>query len=353
MLTLERALVLSNGPGFVGWGPNCDGAYVRGRAYRVRSGVARVRIVHWLFDHAGSSLTGRFKVVTPSSFIVGVNKSGTTSVFNSLSRQPNVCASNTKETHFFDPLKYGRELPPLAEYEKFFEPRSTDDVVFEATPGYFYGGRVLAEKLREVSPQSRVAIILREPGARAFSWYRFARTRLLLPQDMTFEEYLNRCEPLGLAPEDEEDQVGWRGLSGGRYEQWLPAWQQTFGDDLLVMYSDDFYANHAEALQRIGTHLRIDVTNTDRNDSNVSVDISNATLQRLALGVNRVGERIWRQNPKLKRSLLNFYYKVNSRRKQERMTEESRQRLDRYFSSPLAQLRMLLPDVPGGWGANA
>ncbi|WP_221583749.1 sulfotransferase domain-containing protein [Microbacterium sp. G2-8] len=292
-------------------------------------------------------------MVTPSAFIVGVNKSGTTAVFNALSRQPNVCASTTKETHFFDPLKYGDALPALAEYEKFFEPRLSDDVVIEATPGYFYGGRVLAEKLREVSPEGKAAIILREPGARAFSWYRFARTRLLLPQNITFDEYLDRCEPLGLSPEQDKDQVGWRGLSGGAYAHWLPSWQSVFGEDLLVMYSDDFRARPEEALVRIGAHLGIDVVEAEDRQSNVSVDISNAKLQRVALALNRAGERIWRRHPRLKDRLLDVYYRLNSRKQQERMSDDARRRLDAHFAASLAELREMLPDVPETWGRAA
>lgn len=288
-------------------------------------------------------------MVVPSAFIVGVNKSGTTSVFNSLSRQPKVCVSDTKETHFFDPLKYDEALPPLSEYEKFFEPRAIDDVVLEATPGYFYGGQAIAQKLRDVSPRGKAAIILREPGSRAFSWYRFARTRLLLPQSLTFDEYLDRCEPLGLRPEEEKDDVGWRGLSGGHYAAWLPAWQEAFGDDLLVMYSDDFRIDHESALGRIGAHFGIDVLNADQNDSNISVDIDNARLQRIALRVNEAGERIWRANPKLKQRLLRVYYKFNSRAKQETMSKDARLRLDAHFAESLTELRRLLPDVPQGW----
>lgn len=303
----------------------------------------------WQRIHAGR---GTARMALPNAFIVGVNKSGTTSVFNQLSAQPGVCASTTKETHFFDPLKYGGELPPLVEYEQFFAPKPGDDVVLEATPGYFYGGEVLAEKLRSVAPAAKAAIVLREPGSRAFSWYRFARTRLLLPQEMTFDEYLDRCEPLGLAPESDRDSVGWRGLSGGHYAHWLPAWQQVFGDDLLVMYSDDFRHDHAAALRRIGAHLGIDVTNTEQNDSNVSVDISNARLQRIALKINNIGERVWRRNPRLKQKLLGLYYKVNSRKRQEKMSDEARKRLDAHFAHPLAELRDLLPDVPETWGGR-
>lgn len=288
----------------------------------------------------------------PNAFIVGVNKSGTTSVFNALSTQPGVCASTTKETHFFDPLKYGDPLPPLSEYEKFFEPKPADNVVLEATPGYFYGGAPLAERLREVSPSGRAAIILREPGARAFSWYRFARTRLLLPQELTFDDYLDHCEPLGLEPEKDKDKVGWRGLSGGHYSRWMPAWKDTFGDDLLVMYSDDFRADRDAAIARIGAHLGIGVVATEKSDSNVSVDISSAMLQKFALKINRAGERIWRRNPRLKQRLLGAYYRVNSRRKQEEMSGEARHRLDEHFVESLTELREQLPDVPKAWGGH-
>lgn len=292
-------------------------------------------------------------MVIPTSLIVGVNKSGTTAVFDSLSRQPNVCASTTKETHFLDPLKYGEELPPLSEYEKFFPSRSAGDVVLEATPGYFYGGRVLARKLREVSPNSKAAIILREPGSRAFSWYRFARTRLLLPQDLTFDEYLDRCEPLGLEPERTRDDVGWRGLSGGHYSHWLPQWQEVFGDDLLVMYSDDFRADFERALMRIGAHLGIDVLDTEARESNVSVDISNPVVQRMALKINELGERVWRRHPALKSRLLRLYYRMNSRKSQDRMTDNARERLDEHFADSIAKLRGQLSDVPSTWGGSA
>lgn len=285
----------------------------------------------------------------PNAFIVGVNKAGTTAVFNALSRQHGVCASSTKETHYFDPLKYGMKPAPLERYQDFFSPSPRDTAILEATPGYFYGGREIATAIRSVSPSGRVAIILREPGARAFSWWRFCRTRLLLPQDLDFETYLDRCETLGLAPETDSESVAWRGLSGGNYAHWLPAWQSVFGENLLVMYSDDFQEHPADSLRRIGTHLRIDVTSNQQGTDNVSVDIKNATLQRAALAMNRYGERFFRQNPEIKQKLLTIYYRVNSRSRQERMSSSARKRLDEYFANSVSDLRSLLPNVPEAW----
>lgn len=289
-------------------------------------------------------------MVLPNAFIVGVPKSGTTAVFAALSRQPNVCPSTTKETGFFNPLKYGEKLPALADYEKLFEPRPGDTTVFEATPGYFTGGEAIAERIQEVSPQCRVAIILREPGARAFSWYRFQRTRVRVPQEMSFDEYLDRCETLGTSPEYTRGMGPWTGLAGGLYSRWLPEWQRVFEDRLLVMYSDDFRADPAAALTRIGAHLGIDVTDTDVREQNVSVDIKGSKLQKIALRLNNAGELLWRRFPRAKQKLMTFYYRVNARGEQERMTDTQRKRLDAYYQESLDELRTQLPDVPEKWG---
>lgn len=291
-------------------------------------------------------------MVYPNAFIVGVNKAGTTAVFNTLSRQQGVCASTTKETHFFDPLKYGKEPPPLTEYEEFFRPQPGDEVVLEATPGYFYGGEKIASRLREISVQGRAVIILREPGSRAFSWWRFCRTRLLLPQELSFEDYLNECSSRGLEPERNQEDVGWRGLSGGHYDQWLPQWQDTFGDDLLVVYSDDFVESGSAAMARVASHLRINLTEGEAGRDNVSVDIKNPTLQRLALKLNSAGERLWRDHPDLKKRLLRAYYRMNSRSVQEKMSDEARGMLSEHFEGSLSRLRGQLPNVPERWWAK-
>lgn len=225
----------------------------------------------------------------PNAFIVGVPKSGTTSVFSALSQQPGVCPSATKEAHFFDPLRYGEPLPPLSEYEKLFAPREGDTVLLEATPGYFHGGAAIAERIREVSPHGKVAVILREPGARAYSWYRFQRTRVKLPQDLSFDDYITECAKYGPEAESTKGRGPWTGLSGGLYSHWLPDWQRVFGQDLLVMFSEDFRNEPEASLRRIGAHLGIEIVDSDVSDKNVSVDISNARVQKIALKLNNAG----------------------------------------------------------------
>ena len=288
-------------------------------------------------------------MTVPNALIVGVNKAGTTAVFSALARHKAVCASSTKETHFFDPLKYGEPLPPIDEYEAFFDRRPGQYVVLEATPGYFYGGRLMAETIREASPNCKIVVVLREPSGRAFSWYRYCRARLMLPQDLDFSSYIDRCIELGLTPETSRDLTGWRGLSGGLYARWLPEWRDVFGDDLMVVFHDDLEGDFAGTLEAIGIHFGLDVAHLPTTRDNVSVDIRRMWLQRMALRANTVGERLWRRFPGLKHRLRSRYYRVNSRPEQTRFLDADRDRLMSFFAASVADLKSQLGHVPPSW----
>lgn len=288
-------------------------------------------------------------MTVPNALIVGVNKAGTTAVFSALASHDAVCASSTKETHYFDPIRFGEPLPPVRTYEAYFECRPAERLVLEATPGYFYGGRALAEAIRAISPDSRVVVILREPVARTFSWYRFCRTRMLLPQELDFATYIDRCLELGLQPEERRDLTAWRGLSGGLYARWLPAWRDVFGDDLLVVFYDDLEADFRGTLEVIGKHFDLDTTGLAVARDNVSVDIRTVLLQRLALRINRAGERMWRRSPRLKERLRSVYYRANGRRRQTRLLTSDRDRLRHYFADSISDLKEQLGQVPSAW----
>jgi hypothetical protein len=277
--------------------------------------------------------------------IAGVNKAGTTSLFHALASHSDVLPSKVKETHFFDPIKYGEPAPSLEEYSRFFPQSGTAPVVLEATPGYFYGGAPIAEALGKALPEARIVVVLREPGARAFSWWRFCRSGLLLDPELPFGQYLRRCAQMGMAPEFSRELVGWRGLSGGTYSRYLPYWQEVFGNRLLVMFHDDLLTDPAAAVNRVCRHLGIPaMASTPRRHDNVTIDVENRSLQRAALKVNRVGERLWRTAPGLKSGLRSLYYVVNAREDQERLEDAHREWLTDYFRPDLVALRSMLAD---------
>jgi hypothetical protein len=283
----------------------------------------------------------------PTAMIAGVNKAGTTAVFHALAMQSNVAVSTVKETNFFTPLRHGDPLPDLAEYEALFPQDTAGKAVVEATPSYFYGGKTMAQGIDAALPGVRVAVILREPGARAYSWWRFSRSRLWIPPDMTFQDYLDRCTGLEGDPETDHSPA-WRGLSGGLYSGYLPAWQETFGDRLLVLFYDDIRSDFERSMERLCAHFGIE-REPDRQptqEHNVTTDVSSTALQRLALSVNRTGEQLWRRVPRVKAALRRAYYAVNARKVQEGMTDAERRWLDEYFAEDVALLELMTRDLP-------
>ena len=289
------------------------------------------------------------RVTLPNGIIAGVNKAGTTAIFHALAAQQDIAVSNVKETHFFHPLRYGEPLPDLAEYAALFPKKTDARAVVEATPGYFYGGERMARGIDAALPDVRPAIVLREPGSRAYSWWRFSRSRLWIPQDIDFQTYLERCRDFDGDPELERGSSGWRGLSGGLYSRYLPAWQETFGPRLLILFYDDVRSDFEGCMRRLCAHFGVKRIPDARpmQEHNVTTDVSSAALQRLALTVNRSGERLWRRTPQLKAALRRGYYGLNARKVQEGMTPANRQWLDDYFREDIGRLRALTDDLDG------
>jgi hypothetical protein len=282
-------------------------------------------------------------MVLPNGIIAGVNKAGTTAVFHALAQQENVAVSNVKETQFFSPLGRGEPLPDLARYAALFPSETDAAAVVEGTPSYFYGGEPMATGIDAALPGVRIVVILREPGSRAYSWWRFSRSRLWIPRDMDFRTYLERCQAFEGDPERQRGVVGWRGLSGGLYSKYLPAWQETFGSRLLTVFYDDVRDDFEGSMQRICAHFGVErIPDTQPSqEHNITTDVSNAALQRVALSVNRAGEKLWRKAPRLKAALRGGYYRLNAAKVQAGMTPEDREWLDDYFREEIVRLRQL------------
>jgi hypothetical protein len=287
-------------------------------------------------------------MVLPNAIIAGVNKAGTTAVFHALARQDNVAVSDVKETHFFDPLQYGEPLPDIGRYQELFPAQTDAAAIVEGTPSYFYGGERLAEGIDAAVPGARVLVILREPGARAYSLWRFARSRLRVPDDLSFRGYLERCEDMGDEPQTKRELSGWRGLSGGMYSRYLPAWRNTFGSRLLVAFHDDIKADFEGAMERICAHFGVERIPDGQPivEHNVTTDVSSSALQRLALAINNAGEGLWRRAPAVKAALRDTYYRINAKKVQQQgMSADDRRWLDAHFQDEIARLRDMTSDM--------
>jgi hypothetical protein len=134
--------------------------------------------------------SGRSKVRSqrplPDFIVAGVQKGGTTFLYQEMLRHPEVRGSLTKEVHFFD----GNFAKGVDWYSGMFPaPKPNGRVILgEASPAYiFHPGAV--RRIAETLPDPRLIVIVRDPVQRALSQYKHER-RLGFEPSATFEEAL-------------------------------------------------------------------------------------------------------------------------------------------------------------------
>jgi hypothetical protein len=293
----------------------------------------------------------------PNLVIVGVGKAGTTSLFHYLRQHPDICGSDLKELRYLNPLRRGEPLAPLATYASHFAACADEKYAMEATPGYFYGGRPLARGLTRISPSAHALLSLREPADRCWSWFQFVKSRTRIPKDMTFTDYLDRCEDLHDSGTDGEveNQPFW-GLGGGCYATWIDAWVAELGDRLRVVFFDDVTSDPQGSVKAICEWLAIDPTVVDDftfSVTNKTVQYRNRLAQKGAVVVNRSGERFFHRHPTAKSLLRRAYYSVNKAPPHPTMSRAERDRLTAFYRPHTARLSEQLHGIgvslPPAW----
>lgn len=113
---------------------------------------------------------------SPVSFIIaGVQKAGTTALFDYLSDDPGVSLSREKEVHFFDDETQDWARPDYGAYHANFGP-ADGRPRGEATPIYLYWPNCLA-RIAAYNPAMRLIVLLRDPVERAWSHWKMEYAR--------------------------------------------------------------------------------------------------------------------------------------------------------------------------------
>ncbi len=107
--------------------------------------------------------------------IAGVQKAGTTALFDHLGDVSGIALSTTKEVHFFDDETVDWTRPNYGAYHGQFAP-APGAVVGEATPIYLYWPGSL-ERIAAYNPAMRLIVMLRDPVERAWSHWRMETSR--------------------------------------------------------------------------------------------------------------------------------------------------------------------------------
>ncbi len=182
----------------------------------------------------------------PDFIIIGAQKGGTTSLYRYLTEQPAVGGATKKEVHYFD-----RNFDKgLGWYLAHFPKRDEFEVVGESGPSYLFHPDVPG-RVRELLPEAKLIVLLRNPVDRAYSQYQM-RTRRQGEAD-TFEGAIaEELEHLRLAGDVARPQSGVHfQLARGIYVDQLKRWLRLFPrQQMLVLQSEPFFARPEAGLDR-------------------------------------------------------------------------------------------------------
>ncbi len=280
----------------------------------------------------------------PNLIIAGIGKSGTTSLFHYLAQHPDICPSVVKETNYFAPLRYGREPGPLSEYLRYFTHCGDQPYRLEATPTYCYGGRAVITALQTTLPDVRIIINLRDPVERLWASLGYMKSKGLLDERLTLEQYLRHCEGLRAQGVDNQEEHRFYRLSTGFYAEYLGEWLDAFGARLRVVFFERLVTEPRAVVEGLCAWLGIDpspAASFDYGHHNPTHDHRSRRLKELAFTVREVGDRVFHQHPVLKTRLRALYYRLNGRVAEPPLPPTERRRLEDVFepyNQPLAAL---------------
>ncbi|MBX3482748.1 sulfotransferase domain-containing protein [Phenylobacterium sp.] len=191
--------------------------------------------------------------------VAGVQKGGTTALFDYLGDYGDVALPSEKELHFFDDEGQDWSHPDYDGYHARF-PQVPDGVAGrpagEATPIYAYWPKSL-ERIAAYNPAMKLILVLRDPVERAWSHWRMETARGVETNPFGWCVREGRRRLLDAEPWGHHREFSYveRGFYGEQMERALGLFAR---DQVLVLASDALRADHGAALAQVRGFLGLD-----------------------------------------------------------------------------------------------
>ncbi len=258
----------------------------------------------WFHPGIFRTITAPFRVL-PDYLIIGVQKGGTSSLYDYLIKHPNVYPTFEKESHFFD-LSMGKRwyrsyFPTIFTkfYVKYILQQSF--ITGEATPNYIFFP-YCAKKIFKVVPKAKLILILRNPVDRAYSQYQMKVKKE--QENLSFEEGVKLEEKRLSKDQKITDEQYYNSknfnryayLLRGIYSEQLKMWMDIFPrEQFLILTSEEFDSNEDETLNKVFEFLNLK-QHTPKN------------LQR-----KHVGNYKESMNPETRKKLIEYFRPHNEK----------------------------------------
>jgi len=193
-------------------------------------------------------------IAFPNTFLIGVQKAGTTSLDNWMSQHPEIYSyQSLKDIHLFGLYKNKKEILERLGKEQL-KPFNNQKVVLQSAVNYiFYPG--MLDGIHRDAPESKIIVILRNPIDRAFSSYNYFKKM--------YREKRPIEEALIYEPRDHfqftKDNNDFTYIEHGFYYQQLVECFHYFKkENVLILDFDRMNHKPEEIMQKVFSFLKID-----------------------------------------------------------------------------------------------
>lgn len=273
--------------------------------------------------------------------VSGTEKAGTTSLYQYLLDSGFFNPSLKKETDYFR-----RDKVSLEGYLAQFYTDSSKELYLEASPGYLAESHISSKNIKKtVGECSLLVFLLRSPMARLISSFVFHKSRLFIPESMSFDSYIDLCfkfysgyssESLGL------DEWFLNVPDAGRYFYHLKDFRDENLSKCKVFDFDLFNQDPKVVVDSIMDAVGLDIdfyNDYDFRVFNQTGSFKYKNLQKLALYFNKSFESFFFKYPEIKVFLLRIYRQINGGNKEVVVaSDEVKFRLREYYKDDISSL---------------
>ena len=190
----------------------------------------------------------------PDFLIIGAAKCGTSSLFNYLKSHPQILLPHKKEISFFGhKFKYGIDWY-LAHFPSISD--RADFITGEATPNYIRFSKA-AQQIKDLFPQIKLIVLLRNPIDRAISWHHH-KLNSGLAKGTFADAVAQEMKQLENFSEEDLMRKGHNpdNILGSLYFYKLKIWMEVFDrEQFCLIKSEDLYNNPEAVMTRVFSFL--------------------------------------------------------------------------------------------------
>ncbi|MGD1703138.1 sulfotransferase family protein [Dapis sp. BLCC M229] len=290
----------------------------------------------------------------PNFLVVGIEKAGTTSIYQYLNQHPQVYMSPVKETNFlerdwenFQGKPNPKRIDTWEKYSNLFNNVQDEIAIGEVSPNYLFHYKSSSERIIKYVPDVKMIAILRNPVDRAYSDY-----LMHLRDSINVEKVHSLTEQVKFRADTSFT------LKKGFYYTPLKYYFDTFGKERVKIYlyndlSEDSSAMMQDMYQFIGVNSDFTPDTSERQQ--VAAVPKNQSLNNLIKTKNPVRAAVssvlkvvmpLEMRQKLRSSLVN----LNSGGKELKpLSSEERQLLTDFYREDILKLQDLIQRDLSSW----